>query len=93
LDGRGAPKIKREAVGDHILLGGDNVDLAIAHLLEPRLVGERGKLSGPQWDDLVARCRDLKEKMPSSAGEPDERFSVSLPGRGLVWSLHHIRPD
>jgi molecular chaperone DnaK (HSP70) len=34
-----APKIKREAVGDHILLGGDNVDLAIAHLLEPRLIG------------------------------------------------------
>ena len=41
-----APHIKREAVGDHILLGGDNVDLAIAHLLEPRLTGERGKLSG-----------------------------------------------
>ena len=41
-----APKIKRVAVGDHILLGGDNVDLAIAHLLELRLIGERGKLSG-----------------------------------------------
>ena len=33
------PGIKREAVGDHILLGGDNVDLAIARLLEPRLIG------------------------------------------------------
>ena len=54
-----APRIKREAVGDHILLGGDNVDLAIAYLLEPRLTDERGKLSGTQWDDLVARCRDL----------------------------------
>src|SRR5438045_1372196 len=31
-----ARKIKRVAVGDHILLAGDNVDLAIAHLLEPR---------------------------------------------------------
>jgi molecular chaperone DnaK (HSP70) len=93
-DRRGAaPKIKREAVGDHILLGGDNVDLAVAHLLEPRLVGERGKLSGTQWDDLVARCRDLKEKMLSSAGELDERFAVSLPGRGagLVASSHTAR--
>src|SRR5262252_7790152 len=88
-----APKIKRAAVGDHILLGGDNVDLAIAHLLEPRLTGERGKLSGTQWDDLVARCRDLKEKMLSSEGEPDERFAVSLPGRGsgLVASSHTAR--
>jgi molecular chaperone DnaK (HSP70) len=77
-----APKIKRVAVGDHILLGGDNVDLAIAHLLEPRLIGERGKLAGTQWDDLVARCRDLKETMLSRDGDPEERFAISLPGRG-----------
>src|SRR5215470_6891562 len=90
---RAAPKIKRQAVGDHILLSGDNVDLAIAHFLEPRLTGERGKLSGTQWDDLVARCRDLKEKMLSSEGEPDESFAVSLPGRGsgLVASSHTAR--
>jgi len=90
---RAAPKIKRQAVGDHILLGGDNVDLAIAHFLEPRLTGERGKLSGTQWDDLVARCRDLKEKMLSSEGEPDESFAVSLPGRGsgLVAASHTAR--
>ena len=81
-DRSATPKIKREAVGDHILLGGDNVDLAIAHFLEPRLIGERGKLSGSQWDDLVALCRDLKERMLSSEGEADERFAVSLPGRG-----------
>ena len=77
-----APEIKREAVGDHILLGGDNVDLAITHLLEPRLIGERGKLSGPQWNDLVARCRDLKENVLSPEGPPEEAFPISLPGRG-----------
>ena len=76
------PGIKREAVSDHILLGGDNVDLAIAYLVEPRLIGERGGLSGTQWDDLVARCRDLKEKVLSSEGRPDENFAISLPGRG-----------
>src|SRR5438270_6249370 len=85
-----APKIKRVAVGDHILLGGDNVDLAIAHFLEPRLIGERGKLSGRQWDDLVARCRDLKEKVLSRDGDPGERFAVSMPSRGagLVAGTH-----
>jgi molecular chaperone DnaK (HSP70) len=81
LSGSG-PGIKREAVSEHILLGGDNIDLAIAHLIEPRLVGERGKLSGSQWDFLVARCRDLKENVLSSEGRPDEGFAISLPGRG-----------
>jgi molecular chaperone DnaK (HSP70) len=87
--GGSAPHIKREAVGDHILLGGDNVDLAIAHLLEPRLTGERGKLSGTQWDDLVARCRDLKETLLTSDGRPDDPCAISLPGRssGLVAAL------
>ena len=86
---RSAPRIKREAVGDHILLGGDNVDLAIAHLLEPRLTSERGKLSGTEWDDLVARCRDLKEKLLASDTRPDELCAISLPGRGsgLVAAL------
>lgn len=76
------PGIERAAVSEHILLGGDNVDLAIAHRLEARLIDERGKLSGAQWDDLVARCRDLKEKVLSSDGPPDDAFPVSLPGRG-----------
>jgi hypothetical protein len=38
----GIPDITRVAVSEHILLGGDNIDLALAVLLEPRLVGERG---------------------------------------------------
>jgi molecular chaperone DnaK (HSP70) len=81
-DGNFDPKIKRVAVSDHILLGGDNIDLAIAHLLEPRLGQDTGKLSGTQWDHLVARCRDLKERALSGEGAPDEVFSVSIPGRG-----------
>jgi molecular chaperone DnaK (HSP70) len=56
------PDIRRVAVSEHILLGGDNIDLALAALLEPRLVAERGRMSGPQWDHLVASCRDLKER-------------------------------
>ena len=38
------PDIRRVAVSEHILLGGDNVDLAIAHFIEPRLAGIGGKL-------------------------------------------------
>ncbi len=81
-DGSFAPKIKRVAVSDHILLGGDNIDLAIAHLLEPRFGKDDAKLSGAQWTHLVARCRDLKERVLSGEGSPDEVFSVAIPGRG-----------
>jgi molecular chaperone DnaK (HSP70) len=77
----GGPQIKRLAVSDHILLGGDNIDLAIAHLLESRLAND-GKLSGTQWDHLVARCRDLKEKALTGESLPAQTFPVSIPGRG-----------
>jgi molecular chaperone DnaK (HSP70) len=87
-----AADIKRVAVSDHILLGGDNIDLAIAHLAEPRLgqAGERGTLTGRQWSDLVARCRDLKEHILGSGqgdgDQADESFpiSVAAAGSGLL---------
>ena len=76
------PGIRRVAVSDHLLLGGDNIDLAIAHLLEPRLAGKGETLAGSQWQDLVARCRDLKERCLATDGEAEEQFALSIPGRG-----------
>jgi molecular chaperone DnaK (HSP70) len=76
------PDIRRLAVSEHILLGGDNVDLALAVLLEPRLAVERGRMSGPQWDHLVASCRDLKERALSGLGLAQEHYVVALPSRG-----------
>ena len=76
------PDIRRVAVSEHILLGGDNIDLALAVLMEPRLVAERGQMSGPQWDHLVASCRDLKERALSGLGSAQEQYVVALPGRG-----------
>jgi molecular chaperone DnaK (HSP70) len=76
------PDIRRVAVSEHILLGGDNVDLAIAHFMEPRLAERGAQLSAVQWAHLVASCRDLKEFALSGAGQPEERFSIALPGRG-----------
>jgi hypothetical protein len=54
--------------------------LAIAHMAEPRLAGAGGQLSGPQWDQLVASCCNLKDF--AATGPPDERFVVALAGRG-----------
>jgi molecular chaperone DnaK (HSP70) len=72
------PQIKRIAVGDHLLLGGDNIDLALAHQIASRLAN--AELSPAQWNFLVARCRDLKERcLTDSSGDS---FPVSIPGRG-----------
>jgi hypothetical protein len=77
---RGA-EIRSIAASNHILLGGDNMDLAIAHCLEPQLVDEREGLSDGQWRYLVALCRDVKEKALSGDGPAHEVFAVSVPGR------------
>ena len=50
----------RIAVGNHLILGGDNLDLALARHLEQKLTGG-GKLPSNQWDVLVAVCQRVKE--------------------------------
>ncbi len=70
----------RVAVGNHLILGGDNLDLAIAKFIEKKLVGD-AHLSPAQWDVLVGISRNVKEKMLAAGDRPAE-FSVSLPGIG-----------
>jgi molecular chaperone DnaK (HSP70) len=72
-------RIKRIAVSDHLLLGGDNIDLAVAHRIESRLPTHE-PLSEVQWNFLVALCRDVKERCLSDPSVPV--FTVSIPGRG-----------
>ncbi|MEM8733791.1 MAG: Hsp70 family protein [Planctomycetota bacterium] len=69
----------RVAVGEHLILGGDNLDLALAHYLENRIT-DGGKLTPKQWDVLVRSCRRVKEQL-SSSDAPDET-TVNLPGSG-----------
>jgi molecular chaperone DnaK (HSP70) len=76
--GAALPHIKRIAVSDHLLLGGDNIDLALAHHIESRVADE--PLSVTQWNFLVARCRELKERCLTDAS--GQAFSVSIPGHG-----------
>ena len=69
--------LERLAVGDHILLGGDNIDVALARLLEPRL-GD--KLDSQRWHLLTNLCRDAKEQLLAAA--PPAGVPVHLGGRG-----------
>ena len=76
IAGNPIPSISRVAVSDHILLGGDNIDLALAHFVERQFTGgATGHLSGTEWEQLVAACRNLKEQALASAGTPDEARS------------------
>lgn len=73
----GPPALERLAVGDHLLLGGDNMDIALARTAEQRL-GQ--KLAAGQWGALVQACRAAKELLLRE-GAP-ERTSVAVPGAG-----------
>jgi molecular chaperone DnaK (HSP70) len=77
----GAAAITRVAVGRHLLLGGDNMDLALAHACEPRLVGTGEKLDPARFGQLVLACRAAKERLLSGEGAPDD-VPVTVLGRG-----------
>ena len=52
----------RQAVGDHLLLGGDNMDLALAKFVETKLPGA-GRLDAAQYGMLTQACRQAKETL------------------------------
>jgi len=72
--------LKRVAVGDHILLGGDNMDLALARLLQQRLEEDGRRIDTWQLQSLWHQCRIAKEKLfaePKSQKEP-----IAILGKG-----------
>jgi hypothetical protein len=76
----GEVELVRVAVGDHILLGGDNMDLALAHTLNQRMAAEGKKLDPWQFNALTYGCRQAKETL---YGDPKlARVPISIPGRG-----------
>ena len=74
------PGFRRVAVGDHLMLGGDNIDLALAHHVERKLGGSR--LDSEQWSALRFACRTAKEKLLLDQSPPIERWPVTIAGRG-----------
>jgi hypothetical protein len=61
----GALELRRIAVGDHILLGGDNMDLALAHVALARLEADGKELDRFQFQALTHACRAAKERLLS----------------------------
>jgi len=80
-DTDGVVSFRRVSVGEHILLGGDNMDLALAHVLRQRLE-DQGKTIDPwQFLTLVQGARLAKESLLGSTKENDI-FPIAVPTRG-----------
>jgi molecular chaperone DnaK (HSP70) len=75
----GSPRFERIAVGDHLILGGDNIDLALARRVEMRLRGKQRSLSADRWKALCHQCREAKEAILD--GKMESR-KITLMGTG-----------
>ncbi|SAK72735.1 chaperone heat-shock protein [Caballeronia arationis] len=76
----GEPQLTRIGVGNHLMLGGDNMDLALAHLAEARLSTGSARLSAAQISQLVERSRAAKEQLLGA--DAPESASITLLGAG-----------
>jgi molecular chaperone DnaK (HSP70) len=81
--------VTRVAVGRHLLLGGDNMDLALAHLCESRL-GDTA-LDPARYGQLVLACRAAKEILLSEGAPEDVAVSVAGAGSKLVGGTLRTR--
>ncbi len=72
--------LKRVAVGDHILLGGDNMDLALARVLQQRLEALGNRIDTWQLHGLWHQCRMEKEKLFESP--KTQKRPITLLGKG-----------
>lgn len=74
------PALRRIAVGDHLMLGGDNMDAALARAVEEKLLSSGKRLSAAQWSQLLLASRAAKEAL-LSPGAP-LRHGLSIAGAG-----------
>lgn len=77
---------ERTAVGDHLLLGGDNIDLTLAKTIEARILAKTSerRLDPLQWHGLVHTCRLAKETLLCHAEVASLPIAVSGRGSRLV---------
>ena len=88
---RGELVLDRVAVGDHILLGGDNMDLALAYSVRERAAQGGTPLDAWQFRSLSLSCREAKERLLS--GGKDTKHPIAILGRGRKVVGASVRID
>lgn len=87
----GSLALRRIAVGDHILLGGDNMDLALAHLAKEKLAAQGKEVDRLQLAALTHACRVAKERLLSDPAL--EAAPIALAGRGSSLLGNTLRTE
>jgi molecular chaperone DnaK (HSP70) len=77
-------RLRRIAVGDHLMLGGDNMDAAVARKAEEQMTAGGRKLTPTQWSELVQASRIAKESLLSSDAPENYHLSVVAEGGRLI---------
>lgn len=90
-DTEGNLELNRIAVGDHILLGGDNMDLALAYRLKAKLAADGKDLQPWQIQAMVHHCRDAKEAL---LNDPNlQAVPIVVPSRGSKLLGNTLRTE
>lgn len=91
LERDGNLELQRIAVGEHILLGGDNMDLALAYGVARKLAQEGKQLDAWQTRALAHGCRAAKEQLLADASL--QSVPVVVPSRGSKLIGGSIRTE
>ena len=83
-DVSGNLELERIAVGNHILIGGDNMDLALAYAVANQMAAAGQKLDAWQMRALWHTCRSAKEKILASSDAAAVPISVLGRGSSLI---------
>lgn len=87
--GDGQPELERIAVGGHLMLGGDNMDAALAH----HVLAEAGitrRLDPTEWAALVQQARRAKEQLLAADAPESTRVSIQRRGRRLLGGTQTV---
>jgi Hsp70 protein len=76
--------LERISVGEHILLGGDNMDLALAYALRAKLEAEGKSIDDRQFLALVHAASKAKEAMFDDVSLPETPIAVPSRGSSLL---------
>jgi hypothetical protein len=78
------PALQRLAVGDHLLLGGDNMDAALARLAETKLFPDGRRFSSAQWTQALGAARSSKETLLGQTPPPSSKVAIASSGSRLL---------
>jgi len=91
IEREGNLELHRVAVGEHILLGGDNMDLALAHVVARKLAAQSTQPDPWQLRALTYACRAAKETLLTDAAT--DTVPLVVPSRGAKLIGGSIRTE